>query len=81
MDAKDLLQVIREKNPGRQFAISRDGLVIGVFVPVLARFAIAFAKTLDGIWYHIPSEILVNGAPPIVDWIERERICPLAYAR
>jgi len=70
MDAQELLSRARAKCPHRRFAMSTGGLAIGVFDPLLARFVIVFAKAPDGTWYHIPVEILINGFPPVIEWIE-----------
>ena len=70
MSTNDLLDTLRKQSPHERYAQSTSGFVIGVFDKKLERFVIVWAKDLDNEWRFIEKEILVNGLPPVVDWIE-----------
>jgi len=52
--------------------MSRKENAIGGFVADVGRFVMVASLGIDGQWYSVPYEILVNGEPPFkpADWIE-----------
>lgn len=71
MTATELLAVTREKFPGRRFAASRSGMVIGEFNQAAGKFLPAAGMLISGEWANMPP-ILANGKPLVADedWLE-----------
>lgn len=72
MTQHEYLAALREANPGRRLAASKDGESIGVWVEQWGRFAVAASRAITGQWVRLPFEVLANGQPPYGagDWEE-----------
>ena len=72
--ADDVLKVVRERNPTRQFTKNKAGTLIGLWDDELRRFVVVASLSITGEWVSLPYEILANGKPMTgkADWVVEE---------
>ena len=70
LTAEKIVAYLRQQSPYTRYATDNAGTCVGVFSQALGRFQLIGSKTLDGTWYALPQEILINGLPPDINWLE-----------
>jgi hypothetical protein len=75
---KELLALARKGRPEVRYAAHRKGHSIAAWVKAMGRFVIVASLAIDGEWYLMPYEILVNGecCHKPGDWLEEAEPCP-----
>lgn len=82
----DSAVVIIRTNPGKHLAIGRskesgEVTAIGAWTAQVSRYVSCAMVGIDGKWYSLPGEILVNGVLPAIDWTRVDdlivSICPI----
>jgi hypothetical protein len=72
MTVTELLAVARKGRPNVRYAPTKKGHAIGAWVPAYGRYVPVASLGIDGKWYSMPYELLINGKHPFVadDWDE-----------
>jgi hypothetical protein len=70
MDAIEVVKQQRAAGYMGRMAISADEATIGGWNEKLGRFQAIIAHGIDGKWYVMPFDFLVNGKPIARDWTE-----------
>jgi hypothetical protein len=70
MTAQELLEIAREGRPSVKYVTNDKQDCIGAWSESLGRYVIVAGLMLDGMWAHMPVELLINGKPCERVWIE-----------
>lgn len=68
MTCNELLTSARQSKPGVRYARNGRGTALAAWQD--GRWVMVAARGLDGCWYGMPMELLVNGEPLVDDWTE-----------
>lgn len=73
-NAHEIAREIATNNPGLRFAVNNEENMIGAWSDEKARFVVCAGKTLFGEWIAWPRELLKNGDPIPLYWVEVEAL-------
>lgn len=78
MTALEIVHCVHAANPALNLAISTDGAAVGLWDSTKARYVMLAGRLIipgpngEEQWANCPREILVNGKPPVDDWVPVE---------
>ena len=71
----EVLEFLKQANPGKRWAISKSEQEIGCWADSLNRFYCVCASTITGAWVINPGECLINGQAHDYGWTPVEESC------
>ena len=68
--AQEMLEMARDGRPNVKYVTNDKEDFIGAWVEDLGRYVAVAGKLITGKWMNLPHELLVNGKPVPVNWID-----------
>ena len=72
MTAEELARQVKKDHPNHRIAINAKGYKVAYWCENRKRWVGCASKAIDGKWYNVPYEILVNGELIPDDFVEVE---------